>query len=202
MGWQCVQSNEHMSELFGPMHCSPACKTAHHHISVTETNYASTMWLFKVGDDGVPRVAIGMQSKNGYIILMGAGGKCSDNSKEWKPLKLGMRESMLIVAEREGHEEVGDVFAAGRWMVCWMGSGELGGRIWYLVDYSLVVTQGDSVSRREDPFSTCNEFTESGWYTAAEVRNLVERSKESIQNAMQWDNASSTSLKAPIPLVN
>ena len=39
------------------------------------------MWLFKIGLDGVSRVAIGKQVKNGYIILMGIGGKGDDDSE-------------------------------------------------------------------------------------------------------------------------
>ena len=194
MGWQCVQSNKHMSEVFGPMHCAggddhgQACKIAHPHISVTETNYASTMWLFKIGTDGIPRVTIGKQSKNGCVILMGIGGKGGDDATDWKHLKLGLRETMLITAEREAHEEVGDVFAAGRWMICWVGSGGLGGKEWYLVDYSLIVKHEDKVSHREAPFSTCDEFIESGWYTAAEVRALVKESEDSIKAASAWDD--------------
>ena len=99
------------------MHCvgggnqSNACNIAHRHISVTETNYASTMWLYKIGLDGVPRVAIGKQQKNGYTVLMGIGGKGDDDSEAWAHLKLGLRETMLITAQREGHEEVGDILA-------------------------------------------------------------------------------------------
>ena len=68
-----------MREVFGPMHCvgagnqSNACSITHRHVRVTESNYASTMWLLKVGLDGVPRVAIGKQQKKGYVVLMGIG---------------------------------------------------------------------------------------------------------------------------------
>ena len=166
MGWQCVHSDAHVRDIFGPMHCvgddneSNACKITHRHVSVTETNYASTMWLFKIGPDGVPRVAVGRQRKNGYILLMGTGGKGNDNSEDWGHLKLGLRESMLITAEREAHEEVGDVFAAERWRPSWLGSGNIGGKDWYLVDYALLVKHDDLVSQREAPFSTCSEFDE------------------------------------------
>ena len=61
------------------------------------------MWLFKIGLDGVSRVAIGKQVKNGYIILMGIGGKGDDDSEGWTHLKLGLRQTMLITAQREGH---------------------------------------------------------------------------------------------------
>ena len=131
MGWQCVHRDDQVREVFGPMHCmgagnqSNACSIAHRHISLTESNYASTMWLFKIGLDGVPHVAIGKQQKNGYIILMGIGGKGDDDSEAWEPLKLGLRETMLIIAQREGHEEVGDVFAAECWVLSWLGSGSL-----------------------------------------------------------------------------
>ena len=197
MGWQCVHSDAHMREVFGTMHCagddseSNACKITHRHVSVTETNYASTMWLFKFGSDETPRVAIGRQKKNGHFLFMGTGGKYDDNGKDWKHLKLGLRETMLITAEREAQEEVGDAFAAERWNASWFGSGSIGNKDWYLVDYALLVGHADLVSRREAPFSTCSEFDQSGRYTAAEVRALVKESEDSINTAEQWDEAKS-----------
>ena len=149
MGWQCMHSNAHMREVFGPMHCAGsdvranACNITHRHISVAMTNYTSTMWPFKIGLDGVPRVAIGKQKKNGYIVLMGIGGKGDDDNEDWQRLKLGLRETMLITAQREAHEEVGDVFAAERWVISWLGSGGLNGTEWYLTDYALAVKHED-----------------------------------------------------------
>ena len=39
------------------------------------------MWLYKIGLDGVPRVAIGKQRKNVYTVLMGIEGKGDADSE-------------------------------------------------------------------------------------------------------------------------
>ena len=67
-------------------------------------------------------------------------------------------------------------------MLSWTGSGQLGGKYWYmyLTNYALIVKHEDLVSRREAPFSTCDEFVESGWYTTEEVRALVKESESSM----------------------
>ena len=74
-------------------------------------------------------------------------------------------------------------------MVSWLGSGNLGGKDWYLTDYTFVVKHEDLVSHREALFSTCSEFVQSGWYTAVEVRALVKESEKSIKAANDWDAA-------------
>ena len=96
---------------------------------------------------------------------------------------------MLTTAQREKHEEVGDVSAAERWVLSWLGSGSLHDKDWYLADYALVVKHEDLVSHREAPFSSCSEFIESDWYTAEEVRALVKESEKSIKDANAWDAA-------------
>ena len=80
---------------------------------------------------------------------MGIGGKGDDDSVAWAPLKFGLRDTMLIVAQREGHEEVGDIFAAERWVLSWLGSGSLHDKDWYLADYALVVKHEHLISHRD-----------------------------------------------------
>ena len=114
--------------------------------------------------------------------MTGIGGKGDDDSEAWAHLKLGLREIILITAQREEHEELGDVFAAERWVLSWLGSGSL--HDWYLADCALVVKHEDLVSHRGAPFSSCSEFIESGWYTAEEVRALVKESEKASKMPM------------------
>ena len=107
---------------------------------------------------------------------------------------------MLVTAQRAAHKQVGDVFAARRCVASWLGCGTFNGPETYLTDYALAVRYEDHVSRMEEPFSECDQFLASGWYTAEEVRNLVKQSEVTIERARIWHEATAnfaSALNAP-----